>query len=69
MHPVQLPAAGLNPEPLKLYRLQDKVFAKARGRRLYFNTPTTDNAVQNLYLNAYSCIKILLRVVQAFQVR
>jgi len=26
---------------------------KAKGRRLYCNTPTTDNAVQNLYLKAY----------------
>jgi hypothetical protein len=36
------------------YRLYDKDFGKARGRRLYCNTPTTDNAVQNLYRKAYS---------------
>jgi DNA-nicking Smr family endonuclease len=32
---------------------------KARGRRLYCNTPTTDNTVQNLYLNAYISVTFL----------
>jgi hypothetical protein len=35
------------------YRLQDNSFGKARGRRLYCNTPTTDNAVQKNYLEVY----------------
>jgi hypothetical protein len=37
-----------------MYRLQDKSFGKVRGRRLYGNTPTTDNAVQKTYLEACS---------------
>jgi hypothetical protein len=36
-----------------IHRLQDNVSGKARGRRLYCNTPTTDNADQKHYLEAY----------------
>jgi hypothetical protein len=34
-------------------RLYGNVFDKVRGRRLYFDAPTTDKAVQNRYLSAY----------------
>jgi hypothetical protein len=36
------------------YRLYDKDFGKARGRRLQCKPPTTDNPVQNRYRKAYS---------------
>ena len=36
------------------YRLYDKNFGKVRGRRVYCNTPTSDNAVQNLNREANS---------------
>ena len=46
------------------YRLYDKDFGKARGRRLYCNTPTTDNAVQNLNLKPIVIPVLLHRDLQ-----
>ena len=37
---------GKEPGAIKSYRLSHIKFHKARGRRLYCNTPTTDNAVK-----------------------
>jgi hypothetical protein len=48
------------------YRLYDNGFGKARGRRLYCNTPTTDNAAQNLYLKAYIKLKMSISPLQRF---
>ena len=45
-------------QPKTDYRLYDKGFGKARGRRLYCNTPTTDYAVQNRYLKAYRILSV-----------
>jgi hypothetical protein len=57
------------------YRIQDNVFGKARGRKPYGHTATTDNAAQKHYLGfyisadgslpqyqdvAFSCIQVVL---------
>jgi hypothetical protein len=41
------------PQTGTTHRLQDNVFGKARRRKLYCNTATTDNAVQKHYLKVY----------------
>ncbi len=35
---------------MRCYGLQDKVFGKAKGRRLFGHTPTTDNTAKNIIL-------------------
>ena len=47
-----------------LFRLQDKDLGKARERKLYCNTPTTDNAVQNFCLKAYSNLSLHFKQIQ-----